>query len=55
MNEANNNDSLQSANDDRRHSMIGERLSFSPITLPLSQDKNGDAGAQPAEKNNGDK
>ena len=54
MNEDNNNDSSQSANDDSNHSMIGGRLSFSPITNPPSQDKNGDAGAQPAEENNGD-
>ena len=54
MNEDDNTDSLQSVNDDRRHRIIGERPSFSPITHPPSQDKNGDAEAQPAEKNNGD-
>ena len=54
MNEDNNNDSSQSANDYSNHSMIEGQLSFSPITNPPSQDKNGDAGAQPAKKNDGD-
>ena len=54
MNEDTNTDSSQSVNDDRRHRIIGERPSFSPITHPPSQDKNGDAEAQPAEENNGD-
>ena len=50
MDEDDNTDSSQSVNDDRKHSRIGERLSFSPITHPPSQDKNGDAEAQPADK-----
>ena len=54
MDEDNNTDSSQSVNDDRRHSRIGERLSFSPITHPPSQDKNGDTEAQPADKKDGD-
>ena len=53
MNEDDNTDSSQSVNDDRRHRIIGERPSFSPITHPPSQDKNGDAEAQPVEENNG--
>ena len=50
MDEDDNTDSSQSVNDDRKHSSIGKRLSFSPITHPPSQDKNGDAEAQPADK-----
>ena len=54
MDEVNNTDGSQSVNDDRNHSRIGKRLSFSPITHPPSQDKNGDAESQPADKKDDD-
>ena len=42
MNEANSNDSLKSANDDIRHRINGQRLSFSPIIPLPSLDRNKD-------------
>ena len=51
MDEVDNNSGLQSVNNDRR---IGDRLSFSPIIPPPSQDKNEDAEHHPAEKKDGD-
>ena len=42
MNETNNKASSPSANDDTRHRINEQRLSFSPIISPPSPDRNGD-------------